>query len=49
MSRSCAGGAPIDQGNPDDLPAMMEAANKHGKYQTAFLEGFLLVITTMTD
>jgi len=27
-----SGGAQVDQGNPENLPAMMEAAKEYGKY-----------------
>jgi hypothetical protein len=32
VDRTFAGGAHVDQGNPDNLPAMMEAAQEYGKY-----------------
>ena len=32
IGRSYAGGAHVDQWNPDNLPAMMEAAKEYGKY-----------------
>ena len=32
MGGAYAGGAHVDQWNPDNLPAMMEAAKEYGKY-----------------
>jgi hypothetical protein len=34
---------------PRTEECQMEAAKEYGKYKAAFLEGFLLVITTTTD